>query len=184
MLSAGVQSGVWDLLNLKLWRGAWSTCCLYRGPRCSISAYVVISQPPINSSCRRSGDFSWPLWAPSTHMVHILTCRQHTNTIKVNTFNKIHLKQKNLCWHPVSYVESSHLLNTLNTGSLKNLQVTILHLGSKLTVRFCPHIFTQMGIRKQCFLHFVYTSCENLNSVNQCNSDQKYQPPSIKNNIS
>lgn len=85
------------------------------------------------------------LTSVGTHMVHILTCRQHTNTIKVNTFNKIHLKQKNLCWHPVSYVESSHLLNTLKAGSLKNLQVTILHLGSKLTVRFCPHIFTQKG---------------------------------------
>lgn len=32
-----------------------------------------------NSSCRSSDDFSWPLWAPNTHMVHMLICRQNTH---------------------------------------------------------------------------------------------------------
>lgn len=91
-----------------------STGCFYGGLKFSSQCQHDGSQLSFNSSARVLNAFFWPLWAASTYMVYIHTCRKNIHAYK----NKSVFMPHNIRSHGISFkVSAAHWAES--HGSLK-----------------------------------------------------------------
>jgi hypothetical protein len=83
-----VSSGIKDTYSM-----VTHSCCSCRGFGFSFQYFQGSSQL-FHISSRRSITLFWPPWAPDTHVVHILTCRQNMHTYITKINRKFILRRK------------------------------------------------------------------------------------------